>query len=115
MTILNADFEAAVKSARNGDFIYFDPPYHPVSKTAGFTDYNSRGFRFEDQQRLARLFRKLSKKGVRIMLSNSKVAEIEDLYDGFYIDTVDAKRFINCNGERRSGIQEIIVTNYPYR
>jgi DNA adenine methylase len=114
VTILNADFEVAVKTARKGDFIYFDPPYHPLSKTASFTDYNSRGFRFEDQQRLARLFRKLSKKGICLMLSNSKVPEIEDLYEGFCIETVEAKRFINCNGERRSGIQEIIVTNYPY-
>ncbi|MDD4138478.1 MAG: DNA adenine methylase [Methanoregula sp.] len=112
VTILNADFEKAVKTARKGDFIYFDPPYQPVSKTASFTDYNSRGFRFEDQERLAHLFRKLSKKGIHLMLSNSKVAAIEELYDGFCIDTVDAKRFINCNGERRSGIQEIIVTNY---
>ena len=44
--ILNDDFETAVKSAKRGDFVYFDPPYMPLSKTANFTDYNSRGFRF---------------------------------------------------------------------
>jgi len=110
--IQNRDFETAVRPAKKGDFIYFDPPYQPLSKTASFTDYNSRGFPFEEQERLARLFTRLSKKGVCVMLSNSKVAEIEDLYAGFTIDTVDAKRFINCNGERRKGIQEIIVTNY---
>jgi DNA adenine methylase len=114
VTILNADFEAAVKPARRGDFIYFDPPYQPLSKTASFTDYNSRGFRFEDQKRLARVFKKLSKKGIHLMLSNSKVPAIEKLYEEFFIETVEAKRFINCNGERRSGIQEIIVTNYRY-
>ena len=114
VTVLNADFEAAVKPARRGDFIYFDPPYHPLSKTASFTDYNSRGFPFRDQERLARVFRRLSKKGVCLMLSNSKVPAIEELYEGFNIGTVEAKRFINCNGERRSGIQEIIVTNYRY-
>jgi DNA adenine methylase len=114
VTVLNADFAVAVKTARKGDFIYFDPPYHPLSKTASFTDYNSRGFRFEDQQRLARLFRRLSKKGIHLMLSNSKIPAIEALYEGFSIETVEAKRFINCNGGRRSGIQEIIVTNYPY-
>jgi DNA adenine methylase len=48
------------------------------------------------------------------MLSNSKVPEIEMLYEGFFIETVTAKRFINCNGDRRSGIQEVIVTNYRY-
>jgi DNA adenine methylase len=112
VTILNEDFEKAVKRARKGDFIYFDPPYQPLSKTASFTDYNSRGFRFGDQERLARLFRKLSKKGINVMLSNSKMPRIEELYEGFCIETVEAKRFINCNGERRSGILEIIVTNY---
>jgi len=111
--ILEADFEAAVKTAKKGDLVYFDPPYHPISKTAGFTDYNSNGFRFEDQVRLARVFRRLSKKGIFVMLSNSKVPEIEELYDDFAIRTVEAKRFINCNGEKRRGVFEIIVTNYP--
>ncbi|MCX6682199.1 MAG: DNA adenine methylase [Methanoregula sp.] len=110
--ILNLDFEQAVKSAKKGDFVYFDPPYHPISKTANFTDYNSNGFTFDDQKRLANVFKKLSKKGVQLMLSNSKVSEIEDLFVGFTIDTVEAKRFINCNGERRNGTKEIIVTNY---
>jgi DNA adenine methylase len=110
--ILNRDFEQAVKSAKKGDFVYFDPPYHPISKTANFTDYNSNGFTFDDQKRLADVFAKLSKKGVQLMLSNSKVSEIEDLFVGCTIDTVEAKRFINCNGERRNGTKEIIVTNY---
>jgi DNA adenine methylase len=110
--ILNQDFEHAVKSAKKGDFVYFDPPYHPVSKTANFTDYNSNGFTFDDQKRLADVFARLSKKGVQLMLSNSKVSEIEDLFAGCIIDTVEAKRCINCNGERRNGTREIIVTNY---
>jgi DNA adenine methylase len=110
--ILNRDFEVAVKSAKKGDFVYFDPPYHPISKTANFTDYNSNGFTFDDQQRLADVFRKLDAKNVRLMLSNSKVPKIEELFAGFTIDTVEAKRFINCNGERRNGTKEIIVTNY---
>lgn len=112
VTVHNRDFEAAVRTAKKGDFIYFDPPYQPLSKTASFTDYNSRGFPFSEQERLARVVRRLSKKGVSIMLSNSKVPEIEDLYADYVIGTVDAKRFINCNGERRKGVQEIIVTNY---
>jgi len=110
----NRDFALAVKTAKKGDFIYFDPPYQPLSKTANFTDYNSHGFPFTEQERLARLFRRLTKKGVCIMLSNSKVPEIEELYADFHIESVNAKRFINCNGERRRGIQEIIVTNYAF-
>jgi DNA adenine methylase len=112
--IHNKDFSAAVRTAQKGDFVYFDPPYQPLSKTANFTDYNSRGFPFAEQERLARLFRRLSKKGVSLMLSNSKVPAIEELYADFFIDTVEAKRFINCNGERRRGAHEIIVTNYEY-
>lgn len=112
VTILNCDFEKAVTTARKGDFIYFDPPYHPISKTANFTDYNSNGFKLQDQERLATLFKSLSDKGVFVMLSNSRIQIIEDLYAEFNIKHVEAKRFINCNGERRSGIFEIIVTNY---
>ncbi|MFA4859875.1 DNA adenine methylase [Methanoregula sp.] len=110
--IMHGDFERTVLKAREGDFVYFDPPYHPLSKTASFTDYHASGFRFSDQERLAATFRNLSDKGVQVMLSNSKVPAIEELYEGFSIATVPAKRYINCNGERRTGTYEIIVTNY---
>jgi DNA adenine methylase len=110
--LLHADFEKTVRTAKRGDFVYFDPPYHPLSKTACFTDYTSGGFPFEEQERLARVFRRLSDGGVRLMLSNSRTPEIKDLYDGFSIYTVPAKRFINCNGRKRSGAFELIVTNY---
>jgi DNA adenine methylase len=110
--IHKADFARVVQSARKGDFVYFDPPYHPLSRTANFTDYTMNGFGFGEQERLAKIFSRLSNKGVSVMLSNSKVPEIEHLYEEFIIQTVDAKRFINCNGERRSGTFEIIVTNY---
>ena len=92
--------------------IYFDPPYHPISRTSKFTDYNSSGFSFEDHERLANVFHKLSERGVQIILSNSKVQEIEDLFEGFKIETVTAKRCINCVGNLRTGISEIIITNY---
>lgn len=112
VTIQDTDFEKTVKNARRGDFIYFDPPYQPLSKTARFTGYNCAGFSLDDQKRLAGVFRKLSKRGVQVMLSNSKVQEIEDLYEGYTIDTVAATRCISCKGESRSGTSEIIVTNY---
>lgn len=115
VTIREADFENAVKTARRGDFIYFDPPYHPLSKTARFTSYTSPGFTFENQVRLARLFDRLSKKGVQVMLSNSKVPEIEELYSRYTVETVSARRCISCNGRTRSGMSEIIVTNYAFR
>lgn len=107
-----ADFEQVVRTAKAGDFVYFDPPYHPLSKTACFTDYTTGGFLFKDQERLARVFRRLSDRGVQLMLSNSCTPEITDLYEGFSIHTVQAKRFINCKGEKRTGAMEIIVTSY---
>jgi DNA adenine methylase len=112
VTLIHADFERIVRTAEPGDFVYFDPPYHPLSKTARFTDYTTGGFSFDDQVRLARVFRRLSGRGVQVMLSNSCTSEIKDLYGEFSIHTVPAKRFINCKGEKRSGAFELIVTNY---
>jgi DNA adenine methylase len=112
VTIYKDDFARVVRTAQEGDFVYFDPPYHPLSRTANFTDYTMTGFGFAEQERLCRVFTKLSDKGVFVMLSNSKMPDIEELYKDFSIQTVEAKRFINCNGERRSGTFEIIVTNY---
>jgi DNA adenine methylase len=109
---VHADFGRIVRTAKRGDFVYFDPPYHPLSKTACFTDYTTGGFSFADQERLAGVFQKLSDRGVRLMLSNSCTPEIEKLYESYTIHTVPAKRFINCKGEKRSGAFELIVTNY---
>jgi DNA adenine methylase len=113
VTLMHADFEQIVRTAKRGDFVYFDPPYHPLSKTARFTDYTTGGFSFEDQKRLARVYRRLSDRGVRLMLSNSSMPEIKKLYDGLSIHIVPAKRSINCDGQKRTGVTEIIVTNYP--
>ena len=112
ITLMHTDFERIVRTAKRGDLVYFDPPYHPLSKTARFTDYTTGGFSFEDQRRLAGVFRRLSDREVRIMLSNSCTPEIKDLYDGFTIHMVTAKRFINCKGGKRTGASELIVTNY---
>lgn len=112
VSIKRADFARIVAQAKEGDFIYFDPPYHPLSKTASFTDYTTGGFSYSDQERLARLYGRLSDKGISLMLSNSIAPEIECLYRDFTIHTVEAKRFINCNGQKRTGAFEIIVTNY---
>jgi DNA adenine methylase len=112
VTLLYADFEKIVRTAKKGDFVYFDPPYHPLTKTACFTDYTTGGFSFADQERLAGVFHRLSDRGVWLMLSNSCTPEIKELYEGFTIHTVPAKRFINCKGEKRSGTFELIVTNY---
>lgn len=110
--ILNGDFADAVKSAETGDFVYFDPPYIPVTPTAAFTSYTSAGFNIADQERLRDLFFELDKKGVNVMLSNSDVGLVHELYKGANIHLVQAKRSINSKGDKRGKVGEVIITNY---
>lgn len=105
------DFSSAVKSAKAGDFVYFDSPYIPVSATASFTDYTKLGFSLADHERLAELFKKLDAKGVKLMLSNNDVPLVYKLYAGFNIETLEVKRMINSKANKRTG-KEVIVTNY---
>jgi DNA adenine methylase len=107
------DFEFAVNSAKEGDFIYFDPPYHPVSRTSNFTGYTKEDFSEKDQKRLATKFKELDDRGCFIMLSNSCTDAIFELYQEFNIHTVQATRMINCKAEGRGKIKELLITNYP--
>lgn len=95
------------------DFVYFDPPYHPISATSNFTGYNRYGFRAEDQQRLQQTFVALAQRGVKVMLSNSDCPFIHDLYQDFYIYRIQASRAINSNAQRRGKISELVITSYP--
>lgn len=106
-----ADFYSIVKSAKAGDFVYFDSPYVPVSATASFTDYTKLGFSLADHERLAELFKKLDAEGVKLMLSNNDVPLVHELYAGFNIETLEVKRMINSKANRRIS-KELIVTNY---
>ena len=105
-------FTDIVELAERGDFVYFDPPYDPVSKTASFTSYTAGSFGDEDQRQLAEVFAGLSAKGCHCMLSNSYTALILDLYRDFRIEVVKANRAINSNGNARGQINEVVVLNY---
>ena len=105
-------FRETLQYARNGDFIYFDPPYQPLSTTAFFTAYTRNSFGPADQEELAEVFRLLNDRGCRIMLSNSATPLIRRLYQGFDLRTVDARRSINSRADRRGAIKEIVVLNY---
>lgn len=107
-----AGFETLLTHARPGDFVYFDPPYEPVSDTASFTSYAQDGFGREDQLRLRDVYAALDRRGCKLMLSNSDVPFIRDLYRGFQLDTVSAARAINCNAKKRGPVQELVVRNY---
>ncbi len=110
--LTSTDFEPAVDSAKEGDFVYFDPPYNPVSRTSNFTGYTKEDFAERDQERLAAKFRELDNKGCFVMLSNSFTPRVFDLYEGFKIQIVHATRMINCKAQGRGKIKELIVRNY---
>jgi len=110
--VVEQGFEGLLESARPGDFVYFDPPYAPVSATANFTSYATDGFGEEDQVRLRDVYRALSRRGCKLMLSNSDVPFIRELYGDFRIDTVAAPRAVNCNGRGRGKVSEVVVRNY---
>lgn len=111
--IHNTDFEYVQDVVKEGDLVYFDPPYEPMSPTAYFTDYAAEGFGKEDQQRLLDLTQKLDNLGVHVILSNSGV--MYEMYDdaGFYVEVEGATRAINSDAENRDEVDEIIATNIP--
>ena len=110
VTLLNTDFEEAVKDAQKGDFIYFDPPYD--SETTTFNSYTENGFGKEEQVRLARVYKELSDRGCYVMLSNHNTSLVKELYKDFNIHVIEAKRNINANGKKRGKVEEVIITNY---
>jgi len=105
------DFRAVVDEARPGDFVYFDPPYVPLSQTASFTSYAREDFGEAEQRALAEVFRALDRKGVRVMLSNADAPLVHALYRGFRIEIVQARRAINSRAARRGAISEVVVLN----
>lgn len=112
ITILNGDFEEALKGIKKGSFVYFDPPYHPVSASSNFTGYVQGGFDIYEQVRLRDLCNKLNEKGINFLLSNSATQFIEDLYEDYKISYVKANRSINSNAKKRGEIDEVLIRNY---
>lgn len=114
ITILNEDFQMVVERAKKGDFVYFDPPYDPVSDTSSFTGYSLAGFNKEDQIRLRDVCVELDKKGCKFLLSNSATDFIKEIYEekNFHIEVVTAARNINSVASKRGKIDEVLVMNY---
>lgn len=112
-TILQGDYSKAVSSAQTGDFVYFDPPYDTFKeKDNGFTSYTEDGFGRQQQRELADVYKDLSKRGVKCMLSNHNTVLINELYKGFNIHVITAKRMINSDANGRGDVEEVLVTNY---
>ncbi len=108
----NTDFSESVNTIKKGDFVYFDPPYDPLSNSSSFTSYAKGGFNKDDQIRLKNLCDTLTEKGVNFLLSNSSTDFILNLYQDYKIEIIQARRSINANGNNRGKVAEVLVKNY---
>lgn len=118
-TLKVADFRTVSEEITQDSFVYFDPPYRPLSKTASFRAYSKHDFGDAEQRALAALYRQLSEKGALLMLSNSDPQHVDptdyffdELYKGFNTVRVPARRMINSDATKRGKINEIVITNY---
>lgn len=112
IVIKNESFASAVSDAKRGDFVYFDPPYDPVSSSSSFTSYAKEDFGRKDQIMLKETCDLLNSKGVKFLLSNSATDFIIDLYKEYSIELIDAKRSINSKGNGRGSVKEVLIKNY---
>jgi DNA adenine methylase len=113
------DFRECLKHVDSNSFVYFDPPYRPISKTSNFTGYIKNGFNDKDQERLKHVFDQLADRGAKVMLSNSDPKNInpddnffDNLYRQYDIVRLNATRMINCDSSKRGLIKEVLIMNY---
>lgn len=110
--ILCQDYQTLLEIIPKDAFVYLDPPYFPVSKTANFTQYQSGNFKQDEHQRLYEFCLELHRRGIKFLQSNSDVPHIRELYRDFNINTVAVSRRINSNTSKRNAVNELIITNY---
>jgi DNA adenine methylase len=113
-----APFDEVLADAGAGDFVYCDPPYAPLSRTASFAQYTAGGFNAFDQRRLQRAIIDACRRGAQVLVSNSSAPDIVDLYSapaarraGLALKLVDARRAINSRATARGSVSEVVVTN----
>ena len=118
VTLVQGSFEGAMSEAGSGDFIYCDPPYAPVSRTACFANYTANGFTLNDQIRLQHALIAAAERGAHVVLSNSSAPDIERLYSTrearhaqLRIERVRARRAINSRADSRGPVTELLITN----
>jgi DNA adenine methylase len=105
------DFESTCLDARRGDAVYFDPPYHPVSKTANFTAYHKVDFGEDEHHRLGKVFAKLAARGVTVVLSNSDTKFTRGVFSSFPMKKIAVTRPINSKASGRGAVYELLVTS----
>jgi DNA adenine methylase len=118
--LMSSDFAQPLRLARKGDFVYIDPPYQPISRTANFTAYTSRGFAWKEQERLAEWIGRLAARGCYVLINNTDAPEVRELYQAaltqrgapLYMESFETARFINSQPDARGGGRELTVWNY---
>ena len=117
--VCSCDYRDVLNFADEKTFVYFDPPYRPLNVTSGFTSYTEEKFDDQNQVELSETYKKLSKVGAKVMLSNSDPHNVnendnffDDLYFGFNISRVEASRVINSKSTSRGKIKELLIKNY---
>jgi DNA adenine methylase len=120
--ITTGDFGFVKEAASKKTFVYYDPPYRPLTSSAAFTQYTAGGFDDGEQKRLAQLYAELSKAGICQMLSNSdphNTDPTDDFFSPLYLNQgttlhrIKARRSINSKSTGRGEIDEIVIVNYP--
>lgn len=104
------DYAAALENLPKNSFVYLDPPYMPVSATSAFTGYTEGGFDYDEQVRLRDECLKLKEQGISFLQSNSDCLAIRELYEGFTLKTIKAKRSINSKGDKRGAVNEVLIS-----
>ncbi len=119
VNIVCADYREALSFIDNKTFVYFDPPYRPLTETANFTAYTDNLFDDRSQRELAEFVNLVNEREAKIVVSNSDPKNskpddnfFEHLYSGYRINRVKATRMINCNGEARGKVNELVITNF---
>ncbi len=119
VTIVCGDYKESADFIDEKTFVYFDPPYRPITDTASFTAYTENLFNDEEQIELAQFIDKMHRKGAKVVISNSdpKNSNTEDdffenIYSAYKIKRVEATRMINCNSEARGKIKELLISNF---
>lgn len=111
--LITCDFEETLGRAHDGDFVYLDPPYPAVGKYSDFNRYTKQFFSEKDHDRLSKRVEKLDEMGCTFVLSNADHPLIRELYDDrkYKIVRVFAPRYINCKGDQRGNVAEVLITN----
>lgn len=119
VTIVCEDYRKSADFIDGNTFVYFDPPYRPITGTSSFTAYTENLFNDDEQIELARFVGEMHKKGAKIVVSNSDPKNSntdDDFFDNIYkahkIKRVEATRMINCNSEARGKIKELLISNF---